>query len=86
MAADMVQTLVKGISQAAQGYNASTPTPTRLAIIGQASMLMRTVAEPDEMVGIHVANVGFSALFNMLLLKTLQIDDGVSCYEDIDES
>lgn len=70
MAIDMVEALVEGISQAAQGYSASTPTPIRLAIIGQASMLMRTVAEPDEMVGIHVANVGFSSLTDSLLLNT----------------
>lgn len=61
MATDLVQTLVQGITQAAQGYDSSNPTQARLAIIGQASMLMRTVAEPEEIVGIHVANVGLAS-------------------------
>lgn len=69
MATDLVQTLVSGIAQAAQGYDASNPTQARLAIIGQASMLMRTVAEPEEIVGIHVANVGHLLSLDALLLK-----------------
>lgn len=85
MATDMVQALVNGISQVAQGYDASSPTSTRLAILGQASMLMRAVAEPDEMVGIHVANVRSSAALDLPLLKTSRTDDGSNCCQDFDE-
>lgn len=78
MATNLVQTLVQGISQAAQGYDASNPTQARLAIIGQASMLMRTVAQPEELVGIHVANVRLCALVSDSDADCALTDDGGS--------
>lgn len=67
MATTLVQNLITGLSSTVAGYDGAN-TQTRLALLGQASMLLRTVAEPEEMVGIHIANVSFLLLAGIRVL------------------
>lgn len=71
MTTDQVQTLVQGIVHAAQDYDVSKSTQAHLAIIGQASMLIRSVVQPAKMVGIHGTNVGPAAQSGRQLLTLL---------------